>query len=217
MLERAAEQVSPRYDALVVDEALDFPDDWWLPLLTLLEEPDAGILYVFHHSNQAIYRRKGALPDKLLPAQIYENWRNTRAVFDTVMRYYSGHSIDCRGPAGPEVEWHEVSAQNLRGELGRVLHRIIREGQLSSRDVVVLVPRGVERSAVFGRCGAFNLTLVAKGRDDVQLSTIHRFKGLDAKAVVICEVSPREDEHFQQLLSVACSRARSLLVVLEQA
>jgi len=79
MLERAAEQLGPRYDALVVDEALDFPDDWWLPLLTLLEEPDAGILYVFHHSNQAIYRRKGALPDKLLPAE-----RETHVIVDNL-------------------------------------------------------------------------------------------------------------------------------------
>jgi Nuclease-related domain/UvrD-like helicase C-terminal domain/AAA domain len=215
LLEPAAAALGARYDAMVVDEAQDFEEDWWLPLLTLLRDPDAGILYVFYDSNQAIYHRPAGLPDGLTPIPLWENWRNTRPVFDTVMRYYQGEPIESRGPEGPEVEWHQVQARELKRELGRVLHRLIREGGVGPREVVVLTPLALDRSAVRGRCGAFNLTPTPAGREDVPLSTIHRFKGLDRKAVVVCEVSRRDDALFRQLMYVASSRARSMLAVLE--
>jgi hypothetical protein len=215
LLEPAADRLGPRYDALVVDEAQDFDDDWWLPLQTLLHEPDRGVVYVFHDSNQAIYRSPGGLPDGLVPVPLWENWRNTRSVFDTVMRFYRGDPVECRGPAGPAVEWKQVAGRDLRRELGTALHRLARVGGLAPRDVVVLTPLALDRSGVPGRCGSFHLTPTPKGRDDVQVSTIHRFKGLDAKAVVVCEVGPREDATFAQLMYVACSRARAMLVVLE--
>jgi hypothetical protein len=215
VLERAAQRLGPRYDALVVDEGQDFDDDWWLPLLTLLRDPDHGILYVFLDSNQAIYKRPGGLPDGLVAVPLWENWRNTHEIFETVMRFYHGEPVESRGPSGPAVEWRQVAGGDVRRELGTALHRLVREAGVGAREVVVLTPAALERSAVAGRCGAFNLTPTPKARDDVLLSSIHRFKGLDAKAVVICEVDGRDDGTFRQLMYVACSRARSLLVVLE--
>jgi hypothetical protein len=215
LLEPAAARLGPRYDALVADEAQDFDSDWWLPLLTLIHEPDHSVIYVFYDSNQAIYKRPSGLPADLVPVPLWENWRNTRPVFDAVIRFYGGDPIECKGPDGPPVEWCQIAGRDLRREVGRALHRIVREGGISSREVVVLTPRSPDRAFVRGRCGAFNLTPKPQGRDDVQLSSIYRFKGLDAKAVVVCEVSQYERQAFQQLMYVACSRARALLVVLE--
>jgi hypothetical protein len=96
-----------------------------------------------------------------------------------------------------------------------VLHRLVREAGVGAREVVVLTPAALERSAVVGRCDAFNLTPTQSAQDDILVSSIHRFKGLGAKAVVICEVDGRDDATFRQLMYVACSRARSLLVVLD--
>ena len=217
LLEPAASRLGPRYDALVVDEAQDFAEDWWLPLLTLLQDPDRGVFYVFHDSNQAIYRRPRGLPDGLVPVPLWESWRNTRPVFNAVMRFYGGDPVECRGPDGPAVEWRQVSERDARRELSVTLHRLIREGGLGTRDVVVLTPFALDRSRVVGRCGSFHLTPTPKGRDDVLVSSVHRFKGLDAKAVVVCEVSPRSSAEFKHLMYVACSRARTLLVVLEAA
>src|SRR5262249_19103995 len=50
LLEPAAMRLGPRYDALVADEAQDFDGDWWLPLLTLIHEPDHSVIYVFYDS-----------------------------------------------------------------------------------------------------------------------------------------------------------------------
>jgi DNA helicase IV len=67
---------------------------------------------------------------------------------------------------------------------------------------------------VRGQVGAFRLTPTPGSGNDVLLSSIYRFKGLDAKAVVIVEVTRREDLEGVRLMYVACSRARSLLVVI---
>src|SRR5262249_6254734 len=119
LLEPAVSLLGPRYDAVVVDEAQDFDADWWLPLLTLMREPDHGVLYVFYDSNQAIYRTPQGLPDSLIPVQLWENWRNTRSVFEAVMRFYQGDAVECRGPEGPAVEWCRNAARDLRREVGR--------------------------------------------------------------------------------------------------
>jgi hypothetical protein len=42
----AADALDIHYDAIVVDEGQDFREDWWIPLQTLLRDPDHGILYI---------------------------------------------------------------------------------------------------------------------------------------------------------------------------
>ncbi len=212
-LERAVERLGPRYDALIVDEAQDFAADWWVPLQLLLEDPDRGILYAFSDDNQAIYREP-ALPEGLARFRLSEVWRNTEQIFHAVTAYYRGEEIVCVGPDGPEVEVRGVAPGRLRDELSRVLHRLVAEEGLDPRDLVVLTPHAAERSAVRGRVGAFVLTEEPRGGRDVLLSSIHRFKGLDAPAVVVCEVDRYEKEGFTRNMYVACSRARTLLVVL---
>jgi len=213
--EQAVERLGPRYDALVVDEAQDFAAGWWLPLQLLLEDPDRGVLYAFSDDNQAIYRPP-ELPEGLASFRLSEVWRNTEQVFAAVKAFYRGDEIVCKGPEGPEVEIRGVRPEGLRDELSRVLHRhrLVVEGNLDPRDVVVLTPHAAEHSAVAGRVGAFVLTPEPEGGRDVLLSSIRRFKGLDAPAVVVCEVDRYAEEEFTRQMYVACSRARTLLVVL---
>jgi len=215
LLEPATSKLGARYDAIVVDEGQDFAEAWWLPLLLTLNDPDHGVLYVFYDSNQAIYGRPQGLPKGLMEARLWENFRNSHPIFDTVMAYYRNpESMECAGPEGPPVEIQKVSRHELRRELSKILHRLVQVERLSPRDLVVLTPFNVDRSAVRGQVGAFRLTPTPVGGNDVLLSSVYRFKGLDAKAVVIVEVSQRDDLEGMKLMYVACSRARSLLVVL---
>lgn len=211
--ERAVERLGPRYDALVVDEAQDLAAEWWLPLQLLLHDPDRGILYAFADDNQAIYRPP-ELPEGLATFRLSEVWRNTEEIFAAVRAFYRGQEIVCRGPHGPEVDLRSVTRARLRDELSRVLHRLVAEGDLEARDVVVLTPHAAERSAVRGPVGAFVLTEEPKAHRDVLLSSIRRYKGLDAPAVVVCEVDRYSEAEFTKQMYVACSRARALLVVL---
>ena len=91
---------------------------------------------------------------------------------------------------------------------------MIEEGDLEAKDVAVLTPHAPAHSPVLGQVGAFKLTDDPVGKRDVRLSSIYRYKGLDAPAVVICDVDRFVDEEFTKLMYVACSRARAYLSVL---
>jgi Nuclease-related domain/AAA domain/UvrD-like helicase C-terminal domain len=215
LLEPATLKLGAQYDAIVVDEAQDFDEAWWLPLMLTLADPDHGILYVFYDSNQAIYGRPQGLPDGLTDARLWENFRNSKPIFEAVMGYYrNDEAIECLGPDGPPVEIQTCGRAELRRELSRVLHRLVQTERLAPADIVVLTPSNVDRSAVGGQVGAYRLTPTPRGGNDVLLSSIFRFKGLDAKAVVVVEVNRREDVEATKVMYVACSRARSLLVLM---
>jgi hypothetical protein len=53
-LANAIDALGPAYDAIVVDEAQDFGDEFWMPIEMLLTSLDQGILYVFLDENQDI-------------------------------------------------------------------------------------------------------------------------------------------------------------------
>jgi hypothetical protein len=76
---------------------------------------------------------------------------------------------------------------------------------------VVLTGVAVDKSRARGACGRFYLCLHPTGRNDVTLTNVFRFKGLDSKVVIVCEI----DAVDTAAMYVACSRARALLVILD--
>src|SRR5690606_38648530 len=71
-----------KFDAIVVDEAQDFADSWWTPLLGALRDEEEGGLYVFSDENQRIFARFGRPPVALVPLVLDHNLRNTRQIHD---------------------------------------------------------------------------------------------------------------------------------------
>ena len=51
-----------KYDAVIVDEAQDFADSWWTPVLRSLRDEEQGGLYVYSDENQRIFARFGRPP-----------------------------------------------------------------------------------------------------------------------------------------------------------
>ena len=50
------EVLNDKFDAIVVDEAQDFSDEYWFAIEELLGDQDTGYLYIFIDENQALYR-----------------------------------------------------------------------------------------------------------------------------------------------------------------
>lgn len=216
LLEPAQDRLGVQFDALVVDEGQDFEAGWWLPLQMLLRDPDRGHFYLFHDSNQAIYGRPTGLPERLIPFALVENKRNTRAIFAEVMRFYGGDQpIHCKGPEGVTVRRRRLGAGGLREALTAELEYLVGEGRIDRSDIVVLTPKALERSDAAGTFGRFELSERGGRPNHIKLSTIHRYKGLEAKAVILCELPDRHTPEFKTLMYVACSRPRSLLSVIE--
>jgi superfamily I DNA/RNA helicase len=212
---KASERMGPIFDALVVDEGQDFASTWWEALSFLLEDPDRGIIYVFFDDNQRLYRRPGGLPPDLVNVELHENWRNTRPIHELVSKFYTGDPLIGLGPDGPPVDTIQVASPGLlRATLGRVLHRLCMDNNIAPQDIVILTSRHLDAAAVVGRVGSYDVELEPIRPNQVKVSSIHRFKGLDAKVVVLIDVDSHRPD-YGELMYVGCSRARSYLVVLK--
>lgn len=223
-LHQVAGLIGPQFDAIIVDEAQDFAAEWWVPLLELREP--GGYLYVFLDDNQRIYApRPEELPVHEPPFWLPRNIRFTRKIHEVVLRFY-------RGEMEPEPPPLEGEAPDIRPGVGvrqeprllqRLLHEVLGEGKVPAQDVVVLTPAGQERSVLREgmRVGNFVLTwqpaLARMGAPYVQVSTIHRFKGLERPVVILVELEALEGwdaTRRQMLLYVGLSRASARLYVL---
>ena len=219
-LMQAAGKLPERYDAILVDEAQDFHEDWWVALQSLLDHPDHGILYVFFDDNQSLYTRGAKLPITTPPYALTRNCRNTRRIHEWVTRWYRGEAApELNGPEGrAPITHHYRDGRELREHVRRALHQLIHEEKVPERDIVVLSPFGRATSALWADPQFGNIRLTdawppAPGH--VQCSTVHAFKGLERPVVVLAEVA-RDARRTDELLYVGGSRAKSHLIVIAQ-
>jgi hypothetical protein len=100
-----AQQLPPgqRFDAIVVDEAQDFDDSWWPPLLGALKDPDRSGLYVFSDEGQRVFDRQGTPPVPLVPLVLDANLRSEDvALLSTGSRH--PEQVE-RQALGPKAYW----------------------------------------------------------------------------------------------------------------
>jgi hypothetical protein len=211
----ALDKAGGRFDAILVDEGQVMEEDWWIVIEASLRDPEEGLLWVFYDDNQALYQRPRGLPAGMDLQPLAESWRNSRQIFEAAMKYYEGGDVECLGPDGPDVEFVDADGQ-VRKELSRVLHRLVNEQSVRVPDIVVLTPRAIAQSSVVGEVGAFRLGESPTRPNDVRLSSIKRFLGLEAKVVVLCELPEPAHPDFRGLMYVGLSRARAHLVVMGQ-
>lgn len=215
---QALDRVPDRFDAVIVDEAQDFYDEWWVTLIELLADPDQSILYAFYDDNQLIYQQDVRIPIEGEPYVLNENIRNTRQIFQVFSKYYQGSEPPvCLGPDGPEVEHVPLNDTDLPTALRQTFEYLFEEEQIPLTDVVVLTPvRKDSRLNSLGRVGKWRLSWDRSGSqpDRVQVSTIHAFKGLEKPVVILTELDRAYPGNAEQLLYVGLSRARSHLIVL---
>jgi hypothetical protein len=215
----ALDQLGPQYDAIVVDEAQDFLENWWLPLQMLLEEPDEGTFYLFYDDNQNIYGGIKQVKNLAQAFPLVENCRNTKKIHQMVRNFYqSDHSITALGPDGREVSvisYADVSG--LAKALRITLHQLVNEEEIDPTDIVILTPCSIEASAMsrLGPLGRFHLTTNWNvDYNEIYYATIHSFKGLESPVVILAELDNRKTLMTDELVYVGCSRARHHLIIL---
>ena len=101
------------------------------------------------------------------------------------------------------------------------LHRLVSVEGLACEDVQLLTTHRVEASPVWQarKLGNFELVKFPEpgGPGKISMSTLHGFKGLEAGAVVLCDVRDGDARVSPRHLYVATSRAKHALVVLRYA
>jgi hypothetical protein len=213
MTELAA-QLMPghRFDAIVVDEAQDFADAWWDPLLVALTDEEAGGIYVFTDEGQRVFSRHGSPPVPLVPLVLDHNLRNTRQIanafqplVDLPMRFLGGE--------GPAVRFVACARQDAMDAGDDEVERLLGEGWRP--EDVALLTTGTRHPEQKERQVAGNAAYWDSFWDTEQVFYGHvlGFKGLERRAVVLVVDEESAFERSRERLYVGLSRARDQLVV----
>ncbi|MCB0112320.1 MAG: ATP-binding domain-containing protein, partial [Caldilineaceae bacterium] len=191
-----------------------------LALSALLHDDKEGIFYIFFDDNQNLYRGADHLPGLIdqAPFSLTENCRNTVSIHQLVARFHPlGATLRSRAPQGREKVWIAYdSQQTMLSSLRKTLHQLVNEEGIKSSDLVILTPRAENRSALAEAMslGNFNLTRKVPTRPtQVAVRTIHSFKGLDHRVVILAEIDPWANKDLTTALYVGCSRARTHLLI----
>lgn len=222
LLLTAAGLTDVRHDAIVVDEAQDFQPHWWIALEAWLRTGRAGRVYAFYDETQDLYGRGTTCPAEDLglqgPLPLTRNCRNTDEVCAVLSALApAGGAVSGSGIAAerrPRLHW-VPTLDDVEAATGRIVDSLLAHG-LRPEDIVVLTPRSQRRSVLGAATRLGRAPVSWKSRtsgDHVLIDTIHRFKGMEATAVVVTELAPEEGHEFARLLWVGFSRAQTVLEV----
>ncbi|MCL3836869.1 AAA family ATPase [Aeromicrobium duanguangcaii] len=103
-----------KYDAVIVDEAQDFADSWWRPVLKSLRDEEESGLYIYSDENQRIFARFGRPPVQLIPLVLDHNLRNTRQIHDS-FGPLAPSRMYARGGDGSPVRFVPSSGEDALG------------------------------------------------------------------------------------------------------
>jgi len=214
------------YDVLVVDEGQDLKSKADIEMLDwLLKGGLSSGNWIWMEDNQQnlfnkenFERNTDLMNFKPAIFKLTKNCRNTLPIcmFNSLV---SGASLQkCLIKQGPVVETHFYRSKNHHiKELIKVMNRLLSEG-VNPVDVIILTTVKNERSILNDLKYIANLKLIpyeSKGilRKSIKYSTIHSFKGLEAKIIIILDIEDLDSSKARCLNYVGFSRAMTLLVV----
>jgi hypothetical protein len=208
------------YDVVIIDEVQDFDPDCLRDLVAAWRgQRECRTLLFGDFSRQALYDASAvdlAQVKRCLGIGavfgLTVNRRNTRRIARTIVSVtgVTGAKVSDRAPEGDSVvTTYFDDAAELVGKLGERISQL-RTAGFQSEDIVVLGPRKLENSGLAGtrRLGGFDFGLLDEpGPKRVGYSTIHAFKGLERRIVMIVDISCDDPESSDALLYVGMSRA----------
>lgn len=194
------------FDAVVVDEAQDFPSHWWVAIEALLADARGSSLHAFYDTNQQVYGElRGRLADyALVPIRLPYNLRNTKKIHDAASRFYSGLPVTAHGPRGVSIQWLECPEEAIAATAGRAVDSLCRKEAVRAQDITVLAPDNAALDSI-------RRELQGSAPTDIAFASIAGFKGLENKVIVLAATRALSDQ--AELAYVALSRARTHLVV----
>lgn len=210
-----------RFDAIVVDEAQDFKEDWWAVIDCVLRGGKDRVLYAFYDPEQQIYGGGPSEALEVLPVPLKRNCRNTRRIAEHAASLV-GIDYEFGPGAKPGLDVESIdydTPEEMADQVRRQLHRLVREKGIATERVTVLTTRRLERSDLDEkrRLGNFRLMRRPARSQDVRFTSLHAFKGLESDVVILTEVDWNPKSCTNRHLYVAATRARTLLIQLQQA
>lgn len=215
LMTRAAQQLAPgqRFDAVIVDEAQDFAESWWLPLMHALNNEQTGGLYAYSDERQRVFARFGRPPVALVPLVLDHNLRNTRQIAASFVSL-APWAMELRGGEGPEVGFCQATPTDALAVADEQVELLLAEGWPAS-DIALITtgarhPVQAERQRTLGFDGYW---ADFWSGEDIFYGHVLGFKGMERRAVVLCLNEDGTRDRSRERLYVGLSRATDRLVV----
>ncbi|HIZ98640.1 MAG TPA: ATP-binding domain-containing protein, partial [Candidatus Janibacter merdipullorum] len=214
MAERAAElPPGERYDSFVVDEAQDFAESWWRPLIAALTDETEGGLFIYSDENQRLFHRFGRPPVPLVPLVLDHNLRNTKQIAE-VFKPLAPLRMRLEGGDGPAVTFVPTSPDEALGAADDQVDLLLDDGWEPGHIALLTTgkrhPVQVERQEELGQAGYWRTFWED---EDVFFGHVLGAKGMERRVVVLCVNEDGTRERFRERLYVGLSRATDRLVV----
>lgn len=219
LLIEAIEILNTKFDAIIIDEAQDFKAEWWEAINTLFFFPSERILHIFADSNQDIYEGSGLEQFKrFTQVNLTINCRNTLEIAGVVNK--CGNIVSTvKGAHGPTPEFKSAgSASEVHNLVTAEIREWVNKMSIQPSEIALLTDSKELADNYFDTM-LDSIHLLDGENGTVHVDTIHRFKGLEAEAV-ICVFHPSNnysgnlDREFFKLGYIGLSRARTLLTVI---
>jgi superfamily I DNA/RNA helicase len=224
LLTEAIDEAGIRYDAILVDEAQDFRETWWLPVELMLHE--SSHFYVFLDPGQDIFGTdvKG-LMDLPTTVPLTKNCRSTRQIsrFASRLTGRDEPPSPAHVTGGAGVRTMTFSKRMEQIPMLEDIVRDLKQNQgLSSKDLVLLSPHSYANCILADagyRLAGYEVKpfeLTPPGEGTVYYESIHRFKGMEAPVIVLFDVRDGHVASSNANIYVGCTRARDVLYVIHE-
>jgi hypothetical protein len=202
-----------KFDAVIVDEAQDFADSWWAPIMGALKDQETGGLFVYSDENQRIFQRYGGPPVPLVPLILDHNLRNTKQIGEAFNPLAPMRMV-LKGGDGPEVEFVRCAPEDAVEIADEQVDRLLEAGW-KSHEVMLLTtgkrhPVQIERGSDSDPASYWRSFW---DEDDVFYGHVLGCKGLERRAVVLCINQDKASDRSRERLYVGLSRATDQLIV----
>lgn len=220
------------FDHIFVDEAQDFPEEWWAVVRAMLRP--GGKLYLFTDAGQQLYGYDHSLPDLPVRLRLRHNLRNS-AQIASFCAPISGGADSVLPLQGPEVEvLPAAETPTERAIAVKAAIERLQSEHYAINDIVVLTPwrRNTSlKDPLLAELVDFPADGETRENADERLSrclapgsvrvlgeTIKAYKGLESPAVILTDIAaPREGRtsgFTPNEFYVACTRARLRLIII---
>jgi hypothetical protein len=200
----------PTYDVLVVDEAQDFIDTWWPPLLGMLRKDQ---MFLAGDEQQSVFAgRQGTPAVEMAFMTLTKNLRNTEQIA-ALLNPMAADRMTYLGGQGPPVRFVQCTTSQACDVADEEVQRLLEAGHPDG-DIAVLTTksRHANHRRVEYELGKDGLWDGFWMDDEVFYSTVMGFKGLERPIVVLAVDGFREGV-ARDVMYTGMSRARDQLVV----
>ncbi|QDU33022.1 Nuclease-related domain protein [Poriferisphaera corsica] len=216
------------FDCLIIDEAQDLLTESYFDALdlTLRKGINSGECHIFMDPLQNIYSQSNddileELNDTgFVKYELSVNCRNTKQIA-VAASIVSGLDVSTnKAVEGQNCDVEFVDDLDWQDKIEKIISKYIKN-HIEVKDIIILGPRKLEKSSLANMDRIYKIKIrnlnqksELQSKKYIDYSTIHSYKGLERRAVVVIDIQDLNDSYFQLLHYCGLTRARSMMTVL---